>query len=132
MIYLPEENIHQIGTFFHTNKKNKLIVCLCADWCNNCNEWKDGFTSLSEQYPDDFFIWLDIEQYPDMVSSIDLDILPVLLVQKNNDILFLGAIQPRVDAVIPLLNTESAVMRTYDPGIRQFLQEDYNNLLITS
>ncbi|HAT3776860.1 TPA: hypothetical protein I8621_004882, partial [Citrobacter freundii] len=99
MIYFPEKNIHQIGTFILNNKKNKLVVCLCADWCNNCNEWKGIFTSLSEQYPDNLFIWLDIEQHPDMVYSVDLDILPVLLVQKNNNVLFLGAIQPRVDAI---------------------------------
>lgn len=66
-----------------------------------------------------------------MVSSVDLDILPVLLVQKNN-VLFLGAIQPRVDAIIPFLNTESAVMRADDPGIRQFLQEDFDNSKIIS
>ena len=67
-----------------------------------------------------------------MVSSVDLDILPVLLVQKNNNVLFLGAIQPRVDAIIPFLNTESAVMRADDPGIRQFLQEDFDNSKIIS
>ncbi|EKA2135258.1 hypothetical protein OKB61_003982 [Citrobacter freundii] len=132
MIYFPEKNIHQIGTFILNNKKNKLVVCLCADWCNSCNEWKGIFTSLSEQYPDNLFIWLDIEQHPDMVSSVDLDILPVLLVQKNNNVLFLGAIQPRVDAIIPFLNTESAVMRADDPGIRQFLQENFDNSKIIS
>lgn len=105
---------------------------MCADWCNNCNDWKNPLIALSEKYPNDFFIWMDIERHSDMVSEVDLDTLPVLLVQKNNDIIFLGAVVPRVNTIIPLLETKYSVMRAYDPGIKQFLLDDYFNSLSIS
>ncbi|HDH0829071.1 TPA: hypothetical protein PIQ33_002753 [Klebsiella oxytoca] len=131
MIYSPEKNIQQIGNFIVNNKRNKLIICLCADWCNNCNEWGKSFFALSNKYPKDCFVWLDIDQHPDMISDIDLDVLPVLLVQKDQDIIFLGAIEPIVETVIPVLNSEQSVMRTYDPGLKQFLREDFERLIDT-
>ncbi|MCV5555201.1 thioredoxin domain-containing protein, partial [Escherichia coli] len=91
--------------FISANNDNKLVVCLCADWCNSCNDWKNPLIALSEKYRNDFFIWMDIERHSDMVSDVDLDTLPVLLVQKNNDIIFLGAVVPRVNTIIPLLET---------------------------
>lgn len=72
---------------------------------------------------------MDIERHSDMVSEVDLDTLPILLVQKNNDIIFLGAVVPRVDIVIPSLEVEHSVMRAYDPGIKQFLLDGYYNSL---
>ncbi|MDD8349507.1 hypothetical protein LAW87_22620 [Escherichia coli] len=132
MIYYPEDNIQQIGEFISANNDNKLVVCLCTDWCNNCNDWKNPLIALSEKYPNDFFIWMDIERHSDMVSEVDLDTLPVLLVQKNNDIIFLGAVVPRVNTIIPLLETKHSVMRAYDPGIKQFLLDDYFNSLSIS
>lgn len=72
---------------------------------------------------------MDIERHSDMVSEVDLDTLPVLLVQKNNDIIFLGAVVPQVDTVIPSLEVEHSVMRAYDPGIKQFLLDGYYNSL---
>ncbi|ENC0772265.1 thioredoxin family protein, partial [Shigella flexneri] len=80
MIYYPEDDIQQIGEFICTDNDNKLVVCLCADWCNHCNDWKNPLIELSEKYPKDFFIWMDIERHSDMVSEVDLDTLPVLLV----------------------------------------------------
>lgn len=132
MIYYPEDNIQQIGEFISANNDNKLVVCLCADWCSHCNDWKNPLIALSEKYPNDFFIWMDIERHSDMVSEVDLDTLPVLLVQKNNDIIFLGAVVPRVNTIIPLLETKHSVMRAYDPGIKQFLLDDYFNSLSIS
>ena len=132
MIYYPEDNIQQTGEFISANNDNKLVVCLCADWCNNCNDWKNPLIALSEKYPNDFFIWMDIERHSDTVSEVDLDTLPVLLVQKNNDIIFLGAVVPRVNTIIPLLETKHSVMRAYDPGIKQFLLDDYFNSLSIS
>lgn len=131
MIYSPEKNIQQIGNFIVNNRYNKLIVCLCADWCNNCNEWEKAFSTLSDKYPTDCFVWLDIDQHSDMISDIDLDVLPVLLVQKNQSIIFLGAIEPIFETVISILNSEHPVMQTNDPGVKQFLKEDFDRLINT-
>ncbi|MGJ7724382.1 hypothetical protein ACSF7A_22835 [Escherichia coli] len=60
-----------------------------------------------EKYPNDFFIWMDIERHSDMVSEVDLDTLPVLLVQKNNDIIFLGAVVPRAEYYYPIIGNKT-------------------------
>ncbi|MEX6035011.1 hypothetical protein [Providencia hangzhouensis] len=50
------------------------MISFCASWCHNCESWKDTFTLLSERFVDDCFIWIDIDEYPELVSEIDLDV----------------------------------------------------------
>lgn len=90
---------------------------------------KKIFSTLSDKFPTDCFVWLDIDQHSDMISDIDLDVLPVLLVQKNQSIIFLGAIEPIFETVISILNSEHPVMQANDPGVKQFLKEDFERLI---
>ncbi|WP_259695779.1 thioredoxin family protein [Proteus mirabilis] len=96
-------------------------MSFCASWCNNCESWKDTFTLLSEKFIDDCFIWIDIDEYPELVSEIDLDIIPVLLIQKKEDIHFLGPIRPGLETIVSILNSDKVMKVEFDPGIRDYL-----------
>ncbi|HIE5975441.1 TPA: thioredoxin family protein [Proteus mirabilis] len=86
MINYPDLNKDNIR--YQSAFGKKLVISFCASWCNNCESWKDTFTLLSEKFIDDCFIWIDIDEYPELVSEIDLDIIPVLLIQKKRISIF--------------------------------------------
>ncbi|HBC5558256.1 TPA: thioredoxin family protein [Proteus mirabilis] len=119
MINYPDLNKDNIR--YQSAFGKKLVISFCASWCNNCESWKDTFMLLSEKFIDDCFIWIDIDEYPELVSEIDLDIIPVLLIQKKEDIHFLGPIRPGLETIVSILNSDKVMKVEFDPGIRDYL-----------
>lgn len=119
MINYPDINKDNIR--YKSVLGKKLVVSFCASWCDNCDAWKDTFTLLSEHFLDDCFVWVDIDEYPDLVSEIDLDVIPVVLIQKKEDIHFLGPIRPGLEAIIKILNSDKVMEVEFDPRVREYL-----------
>ncbi|HBY9798527.1 thioredoxin family protein [Proteus vulgaris] len=124
MINYITEDFDNIRYQVATDKK--LVISFCASWCNNCEAWKDTFSLLSENFTDNCFVWVDIDEHPELVSEIDLDIIPVLLIQNKDDIHFLGPIRPGLNTIIDILNSNKVMNIEFDPGIRDFFI--YNNI----
>lgn len=120
--WFPGEDGTQIRKMLHDGRR--LIVCLCADWCSSCQAWQDDFSQMSLEYTADCFVWLDIDKHPDMVADIDLDVLPVLLIQDEKSIYFLGTIKPEIEIFKKLLTAKNLKMKVQEPGIMDFLLED--------
>jgi hypothetical protein len=121
MIYLPDQDQEPIRA--RMEQGQRLIACLCAGWCTSCKTWRADFSNLSKDHSDDCFVWVDIEDHPDMVAEIDLETLPVLLIQNAESVLFLGPIEPRLPQVAKLLTLSEASGDFPDPGLRDFLTE---------
>lgn len=119
---LPGDDAIQINKMLHEGRR--LIVCMCANWCSSCQVWQDDFSKMSLEYTADCFVWLDIDKHPDMVADIDLDVLPVLLIQDEKNIYFLGTIKPEIRIFKKLLTAKNLKMKVQEPGIRDFLLED--------
>lgn len=106
--------------------QNKLIACLCANWCDTCVAWQAPFKQLvvdSVQADEkNCFIWIDIDEHAELVANFDLETLPVLLVQDSSGIYFCGAIEPRLSTVKRLLEDDN-IKPLLDPGLYQFLIE---------
>ncbi|EEE6744175.1 thioredoxin family protein [Salmonella enterica subsp. enterica] len=120
--WLPGDDAVQISKMLHEGRR--LVVCLCADWCSSCQRWQDVFSQLALEYTTDCFVWVDIDKHPDMVADIDLDVLPVLLIQDEKSVFFLGTIKPEIAIFKKLLTAENLKMKVQQPGIRDFLLED--------
>ncbi|MEC9496701.1 MULTISPECIES: thioredoxin domain-containing protein [Escherichia] len=120
--WLPGDNAVQISKMLHEGRR--LIVCLCASWCSSCQTWENHFSQLAQEYTADCFVWLDIDKHPDMVADVDLDTLPVILIQDNKTVYFLGTIKPEISILKKLLGTDNLKIKVQDPGIRSFLLED--------
>ena len=100
----------------------RLVACLCAAWCSSCAAWRGAFESLSREFPHDCFVWIDIEDHSDLVADIEVETLPVLLVQSGGGIGFIGPIEPRPPVVRSLLARAAAIdPRLPDPGVRDLL-----------
>ena len=71
-----------------------LIICLCAEWCGVCREYRKGFQEVARQFPVAGFHWLDIEANADQLGDIDVDNFPTLLIKRQQSVLFYGPMQP--------------------------------------
>lgn len=71
-----------------------LIVCLCAEWCGTCRDYRTGFLAMAELFPRAQFRWLDIEDHADLLGDHEVENFPTLHIQRGNDVLFFGTMLP--------------------------------------
>ncbi len=101
----------------------RLVACLCAGWCSSCTAWHRAFSQLAQEFAGDCFVWIDIEDHAELVSEVEVETLPVLLVQAADEApRFLGPIEPREAMVRSLLFNLGADEAAHDAaGIRTAL-----------
>ena len=76
-----------------------LVVCLCAQWCDVCEQYRSSFAQVQvnilADYPKTRFAWLDIEDEADLLEPLDVENFPTLLLAMGNTARFLGPITPQ-------------------------------------
>ncbi len=82
-----------------------LVVCLCAEWCGTCREYRDGFEKLTDQFEGVRFLWLDIEDQADSLGNLDVENFPTILVRRGDWILFFGTLPPQISHLRRLVET---------------------------
>ncbi len=84
--------------------KELLVVCLCAEWCTTCREYRSGFDELAAEFPEIRFRWLDIEERADDLGELDIENFPTLFIQSRDTgrqkgsiaVLFFGTMPPQL------------------------------------
>src|SRR5256885_1492934 len=71
------------------------VVCLCAQWCGVCNQYRSTFAELASQFPQMRFVWLDVEDREDVAGDLDIEPSPALLVAEGGRAGFRGRVLPR-------------------------------------
>lgn len=74
--------------------KDWLVACLCAAWCDTCNNYRNSFHTLADQHRDKCFAWIDIEDQAHLVDEIDIQDFPTILIQYRDQVVFLGTVLP--------------------------------------
>ena len=89
-------NLHQqaVATGDDPAAEEFLVICLCAEWCGTCRDYRAGFNALAAQFPDTRFRWLDIEEHADEMGDLDIENFPTLFVQREQSVLFFGTMLP--------------------------------------
>ena len=82
-----------------------LVICLCAEWCATCREYRAGFDELAERFPGTRFRWLDIEDQAEDLGDIDVENFPTLFVQRGDTVLFFGTMLPHPGHLLRLIET---------------------------
>jgi thioredoxin 1 len=82
-----------------------LVICLCAEWCGTCRDYRAGFNDLAGQFPDTRFRWLDIEEQADDLGDLDIENFPTLFIQRGEMVLFFGTMLPHLSHLSRLIET---------------------------
>lgn len=106
------------------------VSCLCAAWCDVCTEFRTRFDQLAAQHPGMVMLWIDIEDRADLVDEFDVENFPTLLIQRGNDIVFLGTVEPDAASVNRLIMSQTREETDpRAPAMRHPLQEKLAELL---
>jgi thioredoxin 1 len=73
---------------------DQWVICLCAEWCGVCREWRAMFEQAAADEPHVRFAWVDVEDEAEAMGDIDVETFPTVLVARGDDALFLGPVQP--------------------------------------
>ncbi len=86
-----------------TSSSLPWVICLCAQWCGTCREYRPLLAQLAREQPGMRFAWVDIEDHADIADAFDIEIFPTLLIVSAAGTHFLGPLQPRIEALARLL-----------------------------
>jgi len=78
-------------------KTRPLIVCYCAAWCDTCTVYQQKLEILSDQLPEYIFVWVDIEDHPELLGDEDVENFPTLLIERQGQKQFFGTMLPHID-----------------------------------
>ncbi|MBI2306512.1 MAG: thioredoxin family protein [Rhodocyclales bacterium] len=84
------------------------VICLCAEWCGTCREYRAGFQQIVARFPDAQFFWLDIEDHADDLGDLDIENFPTLLIGRGESILYYGVMLPYPEHLARILENFQA------------------------
>lgn len=78
-------------------------VCLCANWCGTCRDYRPLFDDLARTHPQMRFVWVDVEDDADLAGDLDVETFPTLLIADGTKARFLGPLLPQAPVLARLL-----------------------------
>lgn len=85
------------------------VVCLCAEWCGACREYRALFEQVARAHPALRFAWVDIEDHADLADDFDVETFPTILIAGEQGTRFLGPMLPHAETLSRLLTALPAV-----------------------
>ena len=79
------------------------VVCLCAEWCGACREYRPLFMQVANEHPGWNFAWVDIEDHAAIADDFDVETFPTLLVVDAGGTRFLGPLLPHAATLSRLI-----------------------------
>ena len=81
------------------------VVCLCAQWCGTCRDYRAVFDQLARAHPAVRFVWIDIEDDAEVAGDLDVETFPTLLLADGQAARFLGPLLPQAAVLSRLLES---------------------------
>lgn len=107
-IYDPQHDLAALKARL-ANNDDLLVVCYCAQWCDTCGQYRRDFSALAERRPQDIFMWVDIEELPELLGDEDVENFPTVLLQTPTDTLFFGTQLPYISHLEKLLDRQDGL-----------------------
>ena len=79
------------------------VVCLCAEWCGACREYRPLFEQVAQAHPQYRFAWVDIEDHADLADDFEVETFPTILVAGAGGTRFLGPLLPHAATLTRML-----------------------------
>ena len=100
------------------------VVCLCAQWCGLCRDYRSVVDDMAARYPAVRFAWLDIEDQADLVGDVDVETFPTVLLADARGAWFFGPLPPQAQNLSRLLDSlerSSLQAKPHSPVTQQLL-----------
>ncbi|MGJ7491748.1 thioredoxin family protein [Variovorax sp. ZT4R33] len=79
------------------------VICLCAEWCGTCRDYRPLLTPVAAAHPALRFAWVDIEDHAELADAFDVETFPTLLIVGPEGTHFLGPLLPHAPTLSRLL-----------------------------
>ncbi len=73
----------------------RRVVCLCAEWCDTCRDYRAVFDEIGAAHSGLQFVWVDIEDQADLVGDVEVETFPTLLIADGPTPRFFGPLTPQ-------------------------------------
>ena len=83
-----------------------LVVCLCAEWCGVCRDYRSRFLQVQAHFPQAQFLWIDVEDDADLLDPLDVEDFPTLLLAVGNEPRFFGPLTPQAETLERLIRAQ--------------------------
>lgn len=83
------------------------VACLCAAWCDVCQEFRERFAEIATKHPDKLMLWIDVEDEADIVGDFEVENFPTLLIQQGERVAFYGPIEPDTGSTDRLIKAQT-------------------------
>ena len=90
-------------TVFNPLRDALWVVCLCAEWCGACRDYRPLFEQVARAHPALRFAWVDVEDHADLADEFDVETFPTILVAGAEGTRFLGPMLPHVQTLARML-----------------------------
>ena len=84
------------------------VVCLCAEWCGTCRDYRPLFEEVARAHPGFRFAWVDIEDHAEFADEFDVETFPTVLVAGQDGTRFLGPLLPNAQTLTRMLSALQA------------------------
>ncbi|HWI81951.1 thioredoxin family protein [Ramlibacter sp.] len=85
--------------------RDHWVICLCAQWCGVCREWRPAFERAAAGHPSVRFAWVDVEDEAAAMGDVDVETFPTLLIAAAGRPVFFGPVLPAAAQFDRLLAT---------------------------
>jgi thioredoxin-like negative regulator of GroEL len=76
------------------NPHDGWVICLCAEWCGVCRDWRASFERAAAEHPRMRFAWVDVEDEAEVMGDVDVETFPTVLVAAAGQPVFFGPVVP--------------------------------------
>ena len=97
------------------------VVCLCAEWCGTCRDYRPLLKEVARAHPQLRFAWVDIEDHSDIADEFEVETFPTLLVARRDGTRFLGPLLPHAETLSRMLSSVQPVQPSA-PEVEQLLE----------
>lgn len=80
------------------------VVCLCAEWCGACREYRPLFEQVARAHSALRFAWVDIEDHAELADDFDVETFPTILVAGSDGTRFIGPLLPHAETLSRMLS----------------------------
>jgi thiol-disulfide isomerase/thioredoxin len=83
-----------------------FVVCLCAEWCGVCRDYRQRFEQVQASFPLVKFFWIDVEDEADLLHPLDVEDFPTLLLAAGDAPRFFGPVPPQLETLERLIRAQ--------------------------